>query len=460
VNKRVVVLAILSSLVLSSASRGVEGRDWKEGISPQTSGFVLPILKRDSLLNGLHLIVLEHKGTGSVTARLRVNSGGLFDLANKGGLSDMTAGMILRGGGGLTAINLQSLVEQTGLKINITAGWDSTDLTVSGPADALDTIFELLGQLIIKPTFDQKELDSLKAARIEAIKAEGLDDAQTVRKKALESVFGSHPYGRPLRGTPESIAQISRADLTYFHGRFYVANNSELIITGDATPEAVTRLARARLGAWKKGERVPATFRPPDPLHTRKVIIHDRPGPVSYASLAQVGVSRRASDFFAAAVMSELLAQMWSKLSGGGATVESRLDARYLTGPLTVDIKGSPSEIVDKIEGVITLMTSLQTSEAALDQVEAAKARVINAFAERLRSSDGAADVVLDIELYGLGRDYLVNFVDRVNAVAPSDVRRAAQTYLKPQALAVAVAGPASQLEPSLKRLGTVTAMP
>ena len=61
---------------------------------------VLPIVKRDSLLNGLQLIVLEQEGTGSVSARLRINSGALFDLAGKGGMADVTAGMLLKGGGG------------------------------------------------------------------------------------------------------------------------------------------------------------------------------------------------------------------------------------------------------------------------------------------------------------------------------------------------------------------------
>ena len=53
-----------------------------------------------------------------------------------------------------------------------------------------------------------------------------------------------------------------------------------------------------------------------------------------------------------------------------------------------------------------------------------------------------------------------MNFVDRVKAVAPGDVLRAAQTYLKPNTSVVVVAGPASQLETSLKRLGAVTALP
>ena len=60
----------------------------------QSSPFVLPIAKRDSLLNGLQLITLEQQNTGAVAAHLRINSGGIFDLAGKGGLADITAGML------------------------------------------------------------------------------------------------------------------------------------------------------------------------------------------------------------------------------------------------------------------------------------------------------------------------------------------------------------------------------
>lgn len=459
--KRVIVLVVTWMLVYSGASGLVEARNLKSESVSQDTGFVLPILKRDSLLNGLHLMVLEQRGTGSVTARLRINSGGMFDLANKGGLADLTAGMLLRGGGGLTGRNVLDLVEQTGLKVNITAGWDSTDITVSGPAETLDTIFELLGRLVITPTFDQKELDSLKAERISSIKGEASDESQLVSRKALEAVYGSHPYGRPLRGTAESIERITRPDLTYFHGRFYIANNSELIITGDATAETVTQLARGRLGAWKKGDKVPATFRPPEPAQTRRLILNDRPGAgVAYASLTQMGVSRRATDYFAAMIMGEILAEAGAKLAGTGSSIEARVEARYLPGPLRVNLKAAPGELVEKIEGVIALMASLKAQEAPLEQIEAAKARIINRFAERLRSVDGASEIILDIELYGLGRDYLVNFVERVKAVAPADVLRAAQTYLKPQLLVIVVAGPADKLEPSLKRLGAVTALP
>ncbi|HEX8087746.1 MAG TPA: pitrilysin family protein, partial [Blastocatellia bacterium] len=303
------VLAL--SVCAQPAAEGRHLSPAQAGANKEGSPFVLPILKRDSLLNGLQLIVMEQKGAGNVTAHLRLNSGAMFDLSGKGGLADITAGMLLKGGGGLSAKNVSDTVEQSGLSVNVRVGWDATDIVLSGPADTLDTMFDLLGRLIITPAFDQKELDALKAQRAAALKVEQGDEGELVRRKALEAVFEAHPFGHPLRGTAESVAQITRQDLGYYHTKFYTANNAGLIVSGDATAEQVTRLARSRLGSWKKGERVPASFRPPELQKARRIFIIDRPGSESsLAAIAQPGLSRRAEDYFAAVVMSDLLGRM------------------------------------------------------------------------------------------------------------------------------------------------------
>jgi predicted Zn-dependent peptidase len=65
--------------------------------------------------------------------------------------------------------------------------------------------------------------------------------------------------------------------------------------------------------------------------------------------------------------------------------------------------------------------------------------------------------LLLDIETYGLGRDYLMNFVPRISAITPSDIQRAAQAHLNLQSLAIVAAGPANVCEDGLKKLGTVS---
>jgi len=428
----------------------------------QSSPFVLPIVKRDSLLNGLHLITLEQQNTGKIAAHLRINSGGLFDLAGKGGLADVTAGMLLKGGGGFNAKNIAETIEQLGLTVNIRASWDSTDISIAGPVDSLEATFDLLGRMLISPSFDQKELDTLKTARIAELNQEAKDPDVAVWRKAQEAVFGSHPFGRPFFGTPESVAQIARPDLVYFHNRFYIANNAELVMSGDVTAEQVTRLARSKLGAWKKGERIPPTFKLPEMPASRRILILDRADEqTARSATTQVGVSRRAENYFAAVIAADVLGAHVSKITAlhPETTVETRLEARLLAGPLMVRIKAAPNDLLGDIDVLLETMAGMQTSPPTIDRVEAAKAKLIASMADRLKTTAGAAEVILDIETFGLGKDYVVTFADRVNAITPLDVQNAAQSYFKPKSVAIVIAGSAGRFEAPMKKVGTVTVL-
>ena len=453
-------IALLLSLSFSFAVRG--SGSGRLDPAPQSSPFVLPIVKRDSLLNGLQLYTLEQQNTGSVAAHLRINTGGLFDLAGKGGLADLTAGMLLKGSGGLNAKAISDTIEQYGLTVKISTGWDSTDIVMSGPPDSLETMFDLLGRLLISPSFDQKEVDPLKAARINELNQEVQDDSVVLRRKAQELVFGSHPFGRPARGTAESIGQVTRPDLLYFHNRYYIANNSELAVSGDVTAEQVTRLARTKLGAWKKGDKIPPTFKSREAQAGRRVFLLDRSDEQpARAAIAQIGLSRRAEDYFAALIMADVLRQQVSKVTEvhTGTTVEVDLETRLLAGPLVVNIKAAPGDLLGDLEVLLETMTSMQTSPPTSERIEAAKGRLIAKMAERLKTTAGAAEVILDIATFGLGKDYVVTYADRVNAITPSDVQRAAQTYFKPKSVVIVIAGSASRFETPLKKIGAIAVL-
>jgi len=421
----------------------------------QSSPFVLPIAKRDSLLNGLQLIVMEQPDTGKVTAHLRINSGGVFDLAGKGGLADLTAGMLLRGGGGLSAKNVSDMVDQLGLAVRVTVNWDATDVVISGPKNEAESIFVLLNHLVIMPAFDQKELEALKAQRIIAVNAEAADDNESLRRKALEGLYGSHPYGRPLTGTAETLQQIGRTDLLNFYSRFYLANNAQLLVQGEITADQVTRLARQRLGTWKKGDVAPPNFRQTDRLTSNRILLIDRTDAAnSRAVLALTGVSRRAPDYFAAMMAADIFNQLLTQ-ANLGATV--RVEPRVLAGPLLIELSAPPEKLMEEVRNITSLMARLQTQPPALEQVEAAKARLFASMGERLRTNESIAEVILDIESYGLGRDYVLHYAERVNALTPADIQAAAREYMRPEAMVIAILGSAAKVEADARKLGKVT---
>jgi zinc protease len=415
----------------------------------------IPSVKRDLLLNELQLLVLPQSGTGSVSVHLRINSGAMFDLAGKGGLADFTAGMLLRSAKGLPAKDLSEFLNQSGLTLNLRVGWDSTNITISGPAALLESILDLLGRLVVNPNFEQPELDAFKAARIKELSAEKPDHLELARETALETLYGRYPLGRPVHGTADSVSKINRSDVVYYHNRFYLANAAELAVAGDVTPEEVTKLARAKLGIWKKGEKVPATFLPPEPLTSRKIVLVDRPQSFdSTVVMASQGISRRASDYLATAVMLRLFETLSARSISGAKTM---LEARYLPGPLLVAFDSTPDKAAAALQGILDGIEHLKSADIPQADLEAAKQSLIASYAQDTATTAGQIAALFDIEQYGLGRDYMLNFEARVGATSSDEIKAAAKKHLDAMAVAISAVGPAAVLSDPLKKLGPVS---
>jgi zinc protease len=415
----------------------------------------IPSVKRDFLLNELQLLVLPQPGTGSVSVHLRINSGAMFDLAGKGGLADLTAGMLLRSAKGLPTKDLSEFLNQSGLTLNLRVGWDSTSITISGPAALLESILDLLERLVVNPTFEQQELDAFKAARIKELSAEKPDHMELARETALETLYGRYPLGRPVHGTADSISKITRNDVIYYHNRFYIANDAELAVSGDVTPEEVTKLARAKLGIWKKGEKVPATFLPPEQLASRKIVLVDRPQSFnSTVVIASQGISRRAPDYLATAVMLRLLESLSARSASG---VKTTLEARYLAGPILVAFDSTTDKAAPALQGVLDSIEHLKSADIPQADLDAAKQSLVASYAQDTATTPGQIGALFDIEQYGLGRDYMLNFEARVGAIRPDEIKAAANKHLNAMTVAITAIGPAAALSDPLKKLGQVS---
>ena len=447
-------LTIIALVLLSTPCAG-------SLIGPQApsgqAGLTMPVVKSDSLLNGLRLMLIENTSSADLRLHLRVNSGAMFDLAGKGGLADLTAGMLLRGGGGLSAKNVEETVQHLGVRISVTTGWDATDIVMTGPAGNFESMLDLCAKLAVNPGFEQTELEALKRSRIELLKRDSANAGESLKHKALGELFGSYPFGHPERGTSDTVSKVDRGDLVYYHNRFYLPNNSELMITGETTLEEVTRLSRAKLGAWRKGDIVPATFRQPElPGGLKLVVVNDPISRIAKAIIAQPGFSRRANDYYAAAVLTEVLAASNKRLAasmGADVSIETSAHARYLAGPILIAVQSPTDKLHAALDAVMKTLNAFKGGRVDAQEVESAKQRVIEAFNGRLRTPAGIEEALLENELYGLGRDYVIRFEERVSAVTSADCAQAAQKYLMPQNSVIAALGTAKEIEPALKRL-------
>ena len=156
--------------------------------------------------------------------------------------------------------------------------------------------------------------------------------------------------------------------------------------------------------------------------------------------------------------MAQLLELTLARPGGGmmpGATV--KLEPRFLPGPLLASFVSSPDKTAAGLAALLDAIERLRTGSIAPEDVERAKEGVVASYNRDSGSPQGQITALLDIEEYGLGRDYLINFEARVAAITADEVKAAAQKHLSAQAVAIGVVGPAAALSDPLKTLGQVS---
>lgn len=417
----------------------------------QQSVDIIP--KRDKLLNGLPILVLERPGSGSVAVHLVIKSGATFDLVNKAGLSSLTAQMLLRGSEeGYTADRLKEELAENNIRLEITTGWDSTEIRMLGSSANFDTLIELLGRLITKPTFPAAEFDQLKADRIKQL--ESVTPTTVADEAFLATLYGSHPYGHNIAGTKASLAQIVRFDVIDFYKRFYIANNSSLVIAGDVKLDAIIPMLRKSFGGWRKGQIAPYTFVPPQPRAGVNIrLVEQANQPVTEIRMGSFALKRTDADYLPMQLLFEVLSRRLAARQG--MKLQAQLDARKLLGPFLLSASVPNQQAA---EAITVALDEIKRINGGVEEVElqTAKDRLIEQYRTNINSNTELAARWAESENYNLGATYVKDFVVKVSRIGAEDLRRVAGQYLGANNLTITVHGRASELESPLKKIGNV----
>jgi zinc protease len=90
----------------------------------------------------------------------------------------------------------------------------------------------------------------------------------------------------------------------------------------------------------------------------------------------------------------------------------------------------------------LTEIRRMQDEPVRVEDLDAARRFLTGTLPLRLETNNGLVRQILEIELYGLGWDYIQRYPEIVNSLTVEDVQRVARTYLHPDRFVLAIAGP------------------
>jgi zinc protease len=427
-----------------------------------TPEFIPPGVTRHQLSNGLKVLLAERHSLPIVAFNLVVNGGETLSPKGKDGLAPLTAGLLDEGTKSRDSLQLAGEVAEIGARLGAVASDEETSVSLVTLTGHLDKALDLYTDVILNPSFPEKELKRLQIQKLSSLKARADSPERVAGLVFPRLLYGvDHPYGR--FDTIDSVKSLTRADAVALYKKLFVPGNATLIVVGDTTAEAILPKLESAFKSWLKG---PVPDQPSVEAPAAKslaIYLVDKPAAAqSVITVGKVGVPRKTPDYFAISVMNAILGGQFSSRINlnlreeKGYTYGARSGFDFAKGPGPFEAGGTFRTSVTK-ESLVELikeLTEIGGSRPATDgEIAFAKGRIIQGFPGRFETNSGVGGALATLVVYGLPDDYFATYQPKVEAVTKADVERVAKKYITPGAMTVLVVGDKSQVEGPLRSL-------
>jgi len=395
------------------------------------------------LPNGLEVIVVQNNFVPIASIELAVRNGSFTEGPEYAGLSHLYEHMFFKANGDYeTSQDFIGALSSMGALYNATTREEVVFYYFTLPSDNLEPGLEIMANTVQTPRFDSVELERER----EVVLAE-FDRQESTPffpfSRAMDSaLWGEHvvrkqPIGQRYvikTATPEKMRTIQR--------KYYIPNNSLLIVAGDVDSANVHKLVKQYFSSWKKGPDPFATEKPPmaKPLTEKKLVTVGVPGvDISQVEFAwhgpSVGVDNEAT--YAADVFIFILGQPQSRFQrrlvesgisqGAGINYYTQ---RYV-GPITAQVVTTPE---NTMKGLETLWEEIQAFDSpdyfTDEELETAKAILrMRALYESEETSDWVHTPSFWWSTTGL--DYYIGYIDNLAKVTRADIQNYVRKYIK-----------------------------
>ena len=431
----------------------------------------------ETLPNGLTVFVLPIHKAPTVTFRLLVKSGDIFD-GSKPGLAALTADLLNKGTEELSASEFAKKTDFLGISVEAGSTDDALSVTASGLSCYSGEILGFLRDAALRPAFRQQELEKEKVKMVSSLTQKKMDPEDLAVRLRDKLIYGAHPYG--AYATPESVQSITREDLVSFRDAHFLPNNATLVVVGDVEPAVVLAQVKEVFGDWKAGEvpnlhlgaidyigKLPRFLLPGFPsIKGISIAVVDRPGSVqSNLLVAGRGIPKNNPDLPELGTVNSVL--------GGG--MAGRLDAnlREKHGFTYGSFSGFGAKKLGGAFSATAEVRNAVTGEAATEilnelkrisaepipESELALQRnlLVGNFLMSVENEKRMGERLQEIDLYGLPADFYKTYAGKIAGLTPERASELAKQYIDPSNLVIIAVGEAKEIVPQLEKFGKVT---
>jgi zinc protease len=394
------------------------------------------------LANGLEIIVLEDHSVPLVTIELAVRNGSFTEPPELNGLSHLYEHMFFKANRAIAnAEEYLQKIGQLGIAYNGSTQTEIVNYYFTTTSPNLRTAMNFMRDAVRYPLFDKGEFEREREVVIGEIDRNESNPFYYLNKEMNDRLFYKYQSRKNPLGNRQTVQTATTDMMRLIQGRYYVPNNSALVVTGDVQPEEVFKMAQDFYGDWPRTEdpfiKFPMVEHPPLLKSEGGIVKQPVQNVVIDIGWHGPSIGKDNPGSYAADVFSFILTQPNSRFQR--ALVDTGLvngvSIGYLTqrnvGPIQIIAQTTPEKARAAIKAIYSEIAHFNDKDYFTDeQLESAKALLE---ADDLYSREKLSDYAHTLSFWwsSTGLDYFRGYLTNLRRTTRADISRYVTTYIQ-----------------------------
>lgn len=419
----------------------------RSSLSESTS--FVEAVEKTVLPSGLRIVTEHVPYVQSLAIGVWINVGSRDEAPGENGISHFIEHAVFKGTASRRTHHIAQYLEVVGGYLNAFTTKDSTCYYARVMAPHLSRAVNLLADLVLHPSFPEKEILKEKQVILEEMRSIDDDPEDLIHDRFEKTLFGNHPLGQPIIGEEANVKHFTVAQLRRFVRTHYTTSNIVIVASGNVRHDALVELCAREFAGLPAGteavRRAPGRRTSRDEVLSRSIV-------QSHIVLGGRVPGLRAPDRGALSLlntvlgdgMSSRLFQRLRERYGYAYNVYSFLSQYDDAGSFGI-YAGMEQANVDRVrEQASIVLRELGDRPVSVRELNRAREQVIGSMVLGMESMSTRMNRLGKDELT-FGRSISVrSLVQNLEQVTPEKVRELAAKYLSPDSLASTLLVPAA----------------
>jgi predicted Zn-dependent peptidase len=399
------------------------------------------------LESGVRVVTEAMPSVRSIALGLFVGVGSRDETDSQQGISHFIEHLLFKGTERFGSTEIDEIFDAMGAEINAGTSKETTTLYARFLDRHLERALDVMSDMVLRPAW--ADVDSERQVVIEEIAMYEDEPSDKVHDVLAGAVFGDHPLGRPIIGTPDVVGSVSIEDLAAYHGSRYRPGRFVVAAAGNLEHERVVALVEQALAAGGPAPGTTQTLNGAGSERAPEVRFHRKETEQVHLCLGATGISRSDERRFALRVLDTVLGgssssrlfQEVRERRGLAYSVFSYFGQFVDAGEVALYVGTRPDRVAEALEVIAGELHRLQDEPVGAAELDRAKENVKGRTALALESTSARMHRLGSSILTGMPVLSPDEIMARVDAVSAHDLGALARDLFAPERLSAAAVG-------------------